>query len=67
LEWVSSLSKLAKNQPIRKPNLYLGYASEERDQPNWFDNNLSTRQNKHVCSDAQAGGRVTKIVGMVKH
>ena len=22
----------------------------QRDQPNWFDNNLSTRQNKHVCS-----------------
>ena len=53
------------NQPIRKPNLYLGYASEGRDQPNWFDNNLFTRQSKYVCIDAQAGGRVAEIAGMV--
>jgi len=56
---------MARNQPIRKPNLYLGYASEERDQPNWFDNNLSTRQIKHVCNDAQACGRVVQMMCVV--
>ena len=42
-------------------------ASEERDQPNWFDNNLSSRQNKHVCSDAQACGRVADVDSQIKN
>ena len=51
------------NQPNPKPSLCCALSGQEWHQP--ANSCVTACQNKHVCSAAQACGRVVEIAGMV--
>jgi len=53
------------SQPNPTPSLFS--ALSEPEWPQQANSHVTACRTAHVCIDAQAGGRVTKIAVMVKH